>query len=159
MPFGKNLVIALAIALMLWFAGAGCLVVSYAQLSPVASAGAETSESAEASAGMASHKSCHAAQQRDNQQAANTKSGPAVVDQISFPGPSRSDAMNCCPLTGRSIVAASRVRVTDDHKSAPAADAANDRESSSASSPAPLVVPLRLPNQHHLYLRGCAFLI
>jgi hypothetical protein len=139
---------------MLWFAGTGCLIVSYAQASTMSSAGVETTESA----GMVSHKSCHAAPQRNNQQAADAKSGTAGVDQISFPAPSRSDAMNCCPLTSRSIATASRVQVTDDHKSAPAADAANDLKLSSASS-APLDVPLRLPNQHHLYLRGCAFLI
>ena len=145
--FGKDLPKALAIALMLWFAGTGCLIVSYAQASTTSKAEAETSESADASAGMASHKSCHAAQQRSNQQAAEAKSGTAGVDQISFPAPSRSDAMNCCPLTSRSIATASRVQVTDDHKSAPAAGAANDRAPSSASSRAPLDVPLRLPNQ------------
>ena len=158
MPLGKNLVKALAIALMLWFAGTGCLIVSYAQASTTSRAGAEASESADASAGMASHKSCHAEQQRNNRQAADTKSAAAGVDRISFPAPSRSDAMNCCPLTSKSIVAASRVQGLDDHKSAPAADAANDLKLSSAFS-APLDVPLRLPNQHHLYLRGCVFLI
>jgi len=157
-PFGTKTTKALAIALMLWCAGAGCLIVSYAQASTVSSAEAEASESAHTSAGMASHKSCHGAQQRNNREAADAKSATAGVDQISFPAPSRSEAMNCCPLTSRSIVAASRVQGLDDHKSAPAANLADDLKPFSASS-TPLAVPLRLPTQNHLYLRGCVFLI
>jgi hypothetical protein len=158
-PLGKRLTKPLAIALILWWAGAGCLIVSYARVATMSSTGAEAAESADASTGMASHESCHAARKKNNSKAANAK--PEVANgsaKISLPTPARSDAMNCCPLTSRSIVAASRVQGLDDYKSAPAADAANDLRLSLLSS-APLDVPLRLPNQNHLYLRGCAFLI
>ena len=130
----------LAVALILWCAGAGCMMVSYAR--------AEDPEAAPA---------CHAHRQK-NRKAASSRATADRVGQVNLPAPTRSGALSCCPLVSGSIATASRVQVNDAHESAPAADPANNLDDFSYPS-APLAVPLRLPNQHHLYLRGCVFLI
>lgn len=149
--FGKSLALALA----LWCAGAGCLLVGYAQAATVPDAKNATAES---EMRASEHSACHAKQGRKSPQVSSSRSELAKAAlQRNLPKPGRSGAMSCCPLVSGSIATASRVQVNDALESASVAHT-NFLEDSSHSS-APLVFPLRLPNQHHLYLRGCVFLI
>lgn len=160
MPLGK-ISKALAIALTLWCAGAGCVLVSYARTAAINCAETGVSESIESTSRemASSHESCHAKRNGKNRKAAIAT--PAVTNtlaQFRTPAPARSGAMSCCPLTSGLILSASRVQPNDNHGDAPAADASTDLELFSALS-APLDVPLRLPNQNQTYLRCCVFLI
>ena len=152
MNSGAKLSKALAITLMLWCAGAGCLLVSFAREAipriPVdLSSASEESTSAPA---------CHSHRQK-TQEASTADTATNTSRRVNLPTPSRSRSMSCCPLTNGSIVSASRTQTNPDQSIAPADNTKNPAEAS--FDPAPLDVPLRLPNQHHLYLRGCAFLI
>ena len=154
MNSGAKLSKALAITLMLWCAGAGCLLVSLAREAiprvPVDLASSTSEESTGAPA-------CHAHRQK-TQEASTADTATNTSRRVNLPNPSRSRSMSCCPLTNGSIVSASRTQTNRDQSIAPAADNTNN-PSEASFHPAPLDVPLRLPNQHHLYLRGCAFLI
>jgi len=108
--------------------------------------------------GASHHAACHAKQGRRAQKEAGSRPQLAkAFEQRNFPRPGRSDAMSCCPLVNGLFVTSSRDSAHDDA----AIIAINDSTSfaQTNSSRAPLDVPLRLPNQHHLYLRVCAFLI
>ena len=145
---------ALAIALMLWCAGAGCLLVSYArQAMPSVTVDLASPPSEE----LTDAPACHSHRQK-KQEASTANTATNTARRVSLPKPSRSRSMSCCPLTNGSIVSASRAQANPDQSIAPAADNTNN-PSQVPFDPAPLDVPLRLPNQHHLYLRGCAFLI
>ena len=150
---------ALAITLMLWCAGAGCVLVRSAQgadVSAVDSALADSMNPGEMGAGK--HAACHAKQSQKAGKASPSRTPlTKAVEQRNFPTPGRSDAMSCCPLVNGLFVTSSRAHTQDDA----AIIAVNDSIpfALTNSSPAPLAVPLRLPDQHHLYLRGCAFLI
>ena len=155
MTFGGRATKTLAIALMLWCAGAGCVLVSYAQAAKVSD---DDNASAEREMGSSEHSACHAKQGRKPQQVSSAPSQlTQSVQQRNLPKPGGSGAMSCCPLVSGSIATASRVQVDDAHESAPAADPNNLDDFSKSS--APRTFPLRLPNQHHLYLRGCVFLL
>ena len=145
----------LAVALMLWCAGTGCMLVSYACAAETETAAAESaSPAAEDMAGM---PACHA-QHKKNRNIATSKTPAAVsVGQFNLPSPARSGAINCCPLTSGSIAATSRPQ-----SNSPALALANTGSQLTdllTSRTAPVAVPLRLPNRAHSYLLGCAFLI
>ena len=158
MNWGAKLVKALAITLMLWCAGTGCMLVSSAQAAGVSagdSASADSSNQSEMSGSK--HAACHAKQPQKAGKASRSRPQfTKAVEQRNFPGPGRSDAMSCCPLVNGSFVTSSRNQSHD-------ASVITAHNTSSLAltnvSSAPLDVPLRLPDQHHLYLRGCAFLI
>jgi hypothetical protein len=144
---------------MLWCAGTGCVLVSSAQ-----AASASVGDSALADSmnpgemGGAEHAACHAKQARKAGKAARSRPQlTKAVDQGNTPRPGRSDAMSCCPLVNGSFVTSSRNQSHDE------ASVITDKNPTSLAltnaSSAPLDVPLRLPDQHHLYLRGCVFLI
>lgn len=150
---------ALAIALMLWCAGTGCVLVRSAQATDIGAGDSALAESMNAGEmGASQHAACHAKQAQKPGKA--SRSRPQLTkafEQGNFPRPGRSDAMSCCPLVNGLFVTSSRGQSQDDA----GIIALNDSAllALTNSSPAPLVVPLRLPDQHHLYLRGCAFLI
>jgi len=154
---GAKPIKALAIALMLWCAGAGCILVRSTQGAEVGAGDSALAESMNAGEMDASkHAACHAKQGR-RKEATSRPQLTKAFEQRNFPRPGRSDAMSCCPLVNGLFVTSSRGQTQDDagiiaSNESPVLALTN-------SSPAPLVVPLRLPNQHHLYLRGCAFLI
>jgi hypothetical protein len=155
--FGENLAKALAVALMLWCAGAGCVLVRSAQATAVGGDSALADSMNPGEMGASQHAACHA---KHAQKAKASRSQPQLTkafEQRNTPGPGRSDAMSCCPLVNGLFVTSSRGHAQDDA----GVIALNDSTSFALtnSSPAPLDVPLRLPNQHHLYLRVCAFLI
>jgi len=147
----------LAIALILWCAGTGCMMVSYAR-SATANMDAQQQSMAAMSASMDAHACCKA-QHSSSKRPANsfTKSaGPELMPEA-LPRSSATDVMSCCPLTSGSIVIASRSQSTDDNS------VLNHTGSSSlqitkTNSPM-LAVPLRPPNRARAYLLDCAFLI
>lgn len=149
----------LAIALMLWCAGAGCVLVRSAQATDVGAGDSALADSMNpGEMGASQHAACHAKQAQKAGKA--SRSRPQLTkafEQRNIPRPGRSDAMSCCPLVNGLFVTSSRSQTQDDAS----VIAINDSISFALrnSSPAPLNVPLRLPDQHHLYLRGCAFLI
>ena len=143
----------LALALMLWCAGTGCMMVSYARGADAQVAVTESSSGEE----MAGMPACHA-QRNKNRKVASPKTSTADgIVQINLPTPSRSGSMSCCPLTSGSIAAASRAQSND---AAPApANTDSQFLNSKPSSTTPVAVPLRLPNRAYSYLLDCAFLI
>jgi hypothetical protein len=131
------------------------MMVSYARGADSETAAAEpTSLAAEDMAGM---PACHA-QHKKNRKVTTSKTSAAFpVGQFDLPGPARSGAMNCCPLTSGSIAATSRPQ-----SNSPASALANTGSQLTdflTSRTATVAVPLRLPNRAHSYLLGCAFLI
>ena len=152
----------LAFVLMFWCAGTGCMVVSYAR-----AAATELNDAAlvmdHAMAGsmsMDAHACCKARRPsaKGHQSRAASKPESAELNLLTLPStPAPTGVMNCCPLTSGSIVATSRSQ-SNDH-----ATVLHQRDAASLlliqTDPAPLAVPLRLPNRAHSYLLDCAFLI
>ena len=149
---------ALAVALLLWCAGAGCVLVRSAQGSGVSAGDSALADSTNpGEMGGSKHAACHAKQSQKAGKTSRRSQLTKAVEQRDFPRPGRSDAMSCCPLVNGLLLTSSRGQTHAD-----AGIVAINNSPSLAitnSPPAPLDVPLRLPNQHHLYLRGCAFLI
>lgn len=149
----------LAIALMLWCLGTGCVLVRSAQATNLSADDSALADSMKAGEmGASQHAACHAKLPQKAGKASRSRPQlTRVVEQRNIPRPGRSDAMSCCPLVNGLFVTSSRGQLQDDA----VVVAINDSASLTLtnSSRAPLDVPLRLPNQHHLYLRGCAFLI
>ena len=151
---------ALAIALMLWCAGAGCMAVSYAQgvmRDMDAAADAVANAMSHMSGSMDAHACCKAKRRGAKRSNSATESSPGEVTESAVPPPVQNNAMSCCPLTTGSIVVTSRSQ-SDDEAST----------QSPPSSPAfrlltsnqrPVAVPLRLPNRAESYLLDCVFLI
>jgi len=150
----------LAIALIFWCAGTGCMMVSYTR---GAMADVDTQQSAEQSmAGMSASMDAHAcckARHSSSKRSADsfTKSATPELTPEALPPSSSTDVMSCCPLTSGSIVIAARSQSAGDNS------VLNHTGSSSlqltkTNSP-PLAVPLRPPNRARAYLLDCAFLI
>ncbi|MGZ5435442.1 MAG: hypothetical protein ACXWID_04145 [Pyrinomonadaceae bacterium] len=148
---------SLAIALMLWCAGTGCVLVRTAQATDIGAGDSALADSMNAGEmGASQHAACHAKQAIGKASRSRSQLTKAF-EQRNTPRPGRSDAMSCCPLVNGLFVTSSRGQMQDDASIIAINDSA--LLALTNSSPAPLVVPLRLPDQHHLYLRGCAFLI
>jgi hypothetical protein len=142
------------------------MMVSYARAAAADSSGANDVLDlfAQAMAGSMStdaHACCKAKRPSTNihHGRAESRSTSSVELNLLMPpsSPSQTGAMNCCPLTSGSIVVSSRSQSNDN------ATVFQQTDSSSLllikSDPAPLAVPLRLPNRAHSYLLDCAFLI
>ena len=154
---------ALALALMLWCAGAGCMIVSYAHGANMsgASAAQVSSSSAgwgHASGSMGAHDGCKA------RHAPGRRVASSITNQTSLANleglaevPNSSNAMTCCPLTGGAFVVTSRQRISNEDRSVLQGVAAISVVTSFAATS--LAISLRLPNQNQTYLRGCVFLI
>ena len=158
---------SIAFALMLWCAGAGCMLVGYAHAGVMSAAEkpdahtAVHSVSAAASGSMgAMHTCCKARHTSLNRDARQIQSGDVANEpgRIALPeSPTESGVMSCCPLKTGSILVASRSQ-TSDSAAAPTQDRSADLFVTS-STPVPLAVPLRLLNQSRSYLLDCSFLI
>lgn len=159
---------AISFVLILWCAGTGCLLVSYARFAATPTegfGGSGRTNWQDASASMAT-QSCHHSQQasstphRGRTRSANSHRdcshdfGQTTLTETTLP----SGAMNCCPLTSGTFVITSRTQSNDSNSSAPVADSPV-LPALASSRPASLEVPLRLPNEEQTYLRCCAFLI
>lgn len=157
----KRLRSTVAFGLMLWCAGAGCLVVSYARGAinrGTADARPELmSQGIEAAAG--SH-SCCKARRRETRKSAGSQTSREVrltMSQVGLPQPRPAGATSCCPLTSGSFVTVSRVQTND-----ASAVASPDLIALLTATGNQIVSPNRTPYLPHLdqtYLRDCAFLI
>jgi len=154
----------MALALIFWCAGAGCMIVSYARAS-MSEAGGPSNSVEQMMAGMSSSMDAHAcckAQHRSRERRQLRAESPVspellAANLLAFPSPTQSGAMSCCPLTSGSIVVGSRSQ-SDDHANI-LAEAGSSSLLIIKSNPPPLAVPLRLPNRANAYLLDCAFLI
>ena len=150
----------IAVALMFWCAGTGCMIVAYARgaMSEMdASAQSAEQPMAGMSASMDAHACCKARHASSKQSAKATNASDPGLVQTTLPLSPSSDAMSCCPLTSGSMVIASRSQSTDQKS------VLNQRDSSSlqlTKTKSPTVaVRLKPPNQARAYLLDCAFLI
>jgi hypothetical protein len=150
----------LAIVLMFWCAGAGCMMVAYAKGAMAemdSPAAADGHAMAHMSGSMDAHACCKAKRRGAKRSASASQSNPGAVTQLAIPAPAQSSAMSCCPLTTGSTVVASRSASDDE------ATALSPTNSSSfkplTAKQRPLAIPLRLPNRAESYLLDCAFLI
>jgi len=154
---------ALTLALMLWCAGAGCMIVSYAHAARIGSYTASVSSAAHAPTpgSMQTHHCCTSRQALERH-VSPWQTGPAesLVNLAALAeSPNSLRVMNCCPLTSGSIVAngsSSRISNDDASESLGLGAASSVRNGFATMLPAN---SLRLTNQSHTYLRGCAFLI
>lgn len=157
---------ALALTMMLWFAGAGCVMATYAHSMGMSSmSDSKVSGSVGASGSMGTH-SCCKARHSSERRVVPSKSPRALSSETTANSetttlaevPQSSEAMSCCPLTGGTFVAASRQRISDEDASGPKGiDAIT-------IFPGSLVAASRsnaldLPNQSQTHLRLCVFLI
>jgi hypothetical protein len=155
----------IAVALILWCAGAGCMLTSYAHAAAMANgemAQADDLAWTGLSASAGTHSCCKARHSSQHVASANShRTAPlaAGFEEIALPESSNSsDAMSCCPLTSGTFVVTAPQSVQNDRAS----------EAVNHVAPAPVLsdlhsaqraLPLRLPNQNQTYLRCCAFLI
>ena len=146
---------ALAVGLMLWCAGTGCLAHGIAMASS-APAPAKTNLSQSENA-MNGHACCKARHRSLRDEFAKANSDDAGT--ITLPEDSSSDGVNsCCPLTSGSFVIASRSQTNDNNSSASVGTGLPEQSFALQFSAIP-IVPLRLPNHEQTYLTCCAFLI
>lgn len=160
MNLGGKLLKALAIALMFWCAGAGCMMVSYAKgamRNLDSSEVADMSSMAHMSGSMDAHACCKAKRKNARRSQAASQLTSSEFEQFTVPEPAQSAAMSCCPLTSGSIVIASRSNSNDDAPISSHTDLASFKLLS--SNQRSVAVPLRLPNRAESYLLDCAFLI
>ena len=155
MPLTRLTTKVLAVALMFWCAGVGCMIVAYARCAdneiPVAGAAEPAADE------MGGMPACHAHKLKTKRAAKSNSATADSVGHFSLPAPARSGAMSCCPLTTGAIATASRQQT--DNSAPPLARPNSQLPDLIHSTPAPLAVPLRLPNRAHSYLLDCAFLI
>jgi hypothetical protein len=138
-----------ALALVFWFGGAGCLAVSYAR----------TASARETATPGNEHDCCKARRKPSGKM----RKSPLAhrSDQLDFklgfpalPGPAR--AISCCPLTAGSMVTSARSQTGDQLS---LSQPTSFSGASANWNHAPPRVPLRLPNQAQSYLLDCVFLI
>ena len=149
-----------AIALMFWCAGAGCMMVSYAR-----SAMSETNSPAQVaeqsmatmSASMDVHACCKAKHKSLARAHSQKRSVTSDLSEFTLTEPAPSGAMSCCPLTSGSIVVGSRSQTNDHASELAQTDSASLKLTN--SNQARVAIPLRLPNRARSYLLDCAFLI
>ena len=159
-PLISRLRSTMAFALVLWCAGTGCLIASYAHgvamgVTREASADAVSLKVTEASKG--GHACCKA-RHRALRGAPSELTAEKLSATFTTPEESSPVANSCCPLTSGSFVIGSRVQTNDDDS--PALEQTRLPESGDTivfnSNRA---VPLRLPHHRYDYLTCCAFLI
>jgi hypothetical protein len=157
----------ITLGLMLWCAGAGCMIVSYAHgaamnAADTARVSSASNTWAETWGSMGTHACCkarHKSERRDNSPMTDHASSSESLGNLEGLAelPNSSNAMSCCPLTSGTFAVNGRQRISDDDASvSPGAEAVSVGTNFAAS---PLALPLRLPNQNQTYLRGCVFLI
>src|SRR5437660_8650147 len=103
-----------AIALMFWCAGAGCMMVSYARSAMSDMDGsAQTAEQSMAtmSGSMDAHACCKA--KHKSLTKAHSQKRSVTSDLFTLTEPAPSGALSCCPLTSGSIVVGSRSQAND----------------------------------------------
>jgi hypothetical protein len=154
----------LAATLVLWVAGAGCLLGCEGMMTAAASENSAVAPrakgdlnlvvSGEACASAKSHDCCAKQNHRAQPKAQRLEKQTATLVETD---PS-STGMAACPLAmSRTVVAAKKS--TDDTRSTTTVANANLPTQNLIEQPAPLISQVRLPNRGHTYLRCCSFLI
>ena len=152
----------LAFGLMFWCAGTGCMIVSYARAAAIdlADAASVMDQAMAGAMSMDPHACCKARRPAAKGHHARSESrlSSPELNLLTTPStPSQTGVMNCCPLISGSMVVSSRSQSND--RATVMEPAASASRLSIQSDPAPLAVPLHLPNRAHSYLLDCAFLI
>lgn len=156
---------AFALALALWCAGTGCLLVSYANGMAMGGVGVPETNArspkdnlkfkAGSRGGHACCKARHRALGNDLFAKGESENGRPNID---LPGQSSSpEANSCCPLTSGSFVSAARGQTDVNHGSGWIPAQALDI-GPSINYPATCITQ-RLLNHEHTYLSSCALLI
>lgn len=152
----------LAVALILWCVGTGCIIVSYAHgaMNGADNAGAESARhSLGHTSAMVDGHACCKSHHSSKSKASSRSESFTSLERVTLPeAPSPAGANSCCPLTSGSFVVTTRAQTNDDNGAAAAQTNLHLPSLSNAQS-APLATPLRLPNQNQTYLRCCVFLI
>jgi hypothetical protein len=154
----------LAATLVLWVAGAGCLLGCEGMMTAAASENSAVAPhakgdlnlvvSGEACASAKSHDCCAKQSHRTQPKAQGLEKQTATLVETD---PS-SSGMAACPLAmSRTVVVAKKS--TDDTRSTSTVANANISTQNHNEQPHPVVTQLRLPNRGHTYLRVCSFLI
>ena len=152
---------ALALGLVLWCAGTGCLAHGMAlrSVAPAPESKSTKANSSQSEMAMNGHACCkarHRSLQSESAAKSNSDSGSGT---IALPEDSSSeDAASCCPLTSGSFVTVSRSQTNDNNNSASSGPALPE-QSFAARFPINRAIPLRLPGHEQTYLTCCAFLI
>jgi hypothetical protein len=159
---------ALAFALSLWCAGAGCMMVSYARAAAMGDSDISVTKSTDfsrASSSMASHACCKARHKKSkrNEHLAPSREPSRLstargLREVVLPQESRSsNAVSCCPLTSGSFI---QSRASSSYDKDSQLNPRNALSFACARSEFSLRAgPSRLINQDRMYLTGCAFLI
>jgi hypothetical protein len=162
--FLKMARVGLATTLMLWVAGAGCLLGCEGMMTAAASEGSARAHhvngdlnlvaSGEACASAKSHDCCAKRNHRAQPKAQLLEKQTATLVETD---PSTS-GMTACPLAmSRTVVVAKKG--ADETRSVSTVANANLPTQTPIAQPDPVVSQLRLPNRGHTYLRVCSFLI
>ncbi|MGZ8847688.1 MAG: hypothetical protein ACXW3C_14610 [Pyrinomonadaceae bacterium] len=152
----------IAVALIGWCAGAGCLTVSYARgaMGEIEDSAQALEQSMSGSPKSAdAHACCKARHKSLNRSTivSQARLDRAEQSQLTLPStPAPGNAMKCCPLTSGNMLVGSRYQ---SHENALAAAQNVSIVFLNRFIPKPVAVPLRLPNRDQSYLLGCAFLI
>jgi len=148
-----------AIALMFWCAGAGCMMVSYARsaMNDMDAPAQSAEHSMAMSSSMDAHGCCKAKHKSLIKDHSQKRSVAGDLMEFELPPSAPSGAMSCCPLTSGSIVVGSRSQTNDHASELAQADSSSLKLASSSQTP--VAIPLRLPTRARSYLLDCAFLI
>jgi hypothetical protein len=152
---------ALALGLMLWCAGTGCLAHGMAMTSaaPAPNSNSAKTNFKQSEMAMNGHACCKA-RHRSLQNRLDAKSdSDGGRETVALPeDPASDDAASCCPLTSGSFVIASRSQ-TEDNKSSTSTGTRLSDQSFTIKFSANRASPLRLQSREQTYLTCCAFLI
>ena len=161
--------VALALAVALWMAGAGCMLgcenmatAAAANDHHMAAEATVIVASGEACASMRSHDCCaRSASRSSKSQTIKTHSNAKAVthDTIAHESVAASSAMMDCPLAVNAMAARSKPRPDQSGSTALLSAGARPAVSNPIEQPIAFTRPLRLPNRGHTYLRCCTFLI
>ncbi len=150
---------ALALGLMLWCAGTGCLAHGMAMGGAASTPNNKSAKTniSQSEMTMSGHACCKA-RHRLLESRAKSNSDSAT-EAITLPEDSSSDdAASCCPLTSGSFVTSSRTQ-TDENNSSASTGTGFIEPGSTVQFPATRAIPLRPPNHEQTYLTCCALLI
>lgn len=152
---------ALALGLMLWCAGTGCLAHGMAMSSGASAPDSKSTKTrfTQSEMAMNGHACCKARHRSLRNEPAAKSDSDSNSETIVPPEDSSSDEANsCCPLTSGSFVVASRSQTTDSNSSASAATGLPEHNFVLQFS-AIRTILLRLPSHEQTYLTCCALLI
>lgn len=160
-PTVSKLRSALALGLLLWCAGTGCLAhgMAMGNAAPAPEGKSAKGNLNQSEMAMNGHACCKARHRSLRNEPGAKSTSDSRAETIALPEDSSSDGANsCCPLTSGSFVITSRSQ-TDDSQSSASTGTGMPEQSFNVQFPMNRATPLRLPNPEKTYLTCCAFLI